>query len=138
LLSSLFLTAKLPFTTSKKTPTPKIVVMSRDVPLLPLLFAPSAAVTNYKVALAVLPPPSAVSPASDWPAGASNLFCNSQEKCLSNLPLMGHSPAKKKGWRRTRLAGISPRATGAFNDVDHSADNNVDDDYCCLSYPTKD
>jgi hypothetical protein len=43
LLSSLFLTAKLLATTQKKTPTPKIVILLRDVPSPPLPFAPSAA-----------------------------------------------------------------------------------------------
>jgi hypothetical protein len=129
LLFSLFLTKKLLITTQKKTRTPKIIIMSRDVLSPPSPFAPSAAITNIEVALAVLPPPSPASPVSDWSAGLSNLFRNSQEKCLSHLPLMGYSPAKKKGWCQMPLTGISPHDTSAFNNGDHSSDNDEDDDY---------
>ncbi len=114
MLSSLFLTAKLLVTTLKKMLSP---------------FASSAAVTNNEVALAILPPPSPASPTSDLPAGVSNLFCNSQEKCPSNLPLMGYSLAKKKGWCQMQLAGISPCDMGAFDNVDHSSSDDENDDY---------
>ncbi len=113
----------------KQTPTPKNVIVSRDVPSLWSPFAPSTAVTNNKVALAVLPPPSPVSPASDRHASVSYLFCNAQEKHLSNLPSTGYFPAKKKGWHLTQLAGISPHDTGAFDNVDCSSDNSEDDYY---------
>ncbi len=105
--------------------------MLKDTPSPPLPDAPSAAITNNKVALAVLPPPSPSSPALDLCACMSNLFQDAQENRLSDLPLTGYSPAKKEGWRRMRSAGISPRETGAFNNVDHSSnsDNSEDDDY---------
>jgi hypothetical protein len=62
--------------------------MSSNVPSPSLPFAPSAAITNNKVALTVLPPPSPVSPPSDRPAGVSNLFRESQKKLLSDSPSM--------------------------------------------------
>ncbi len=42
MLSSLFLAAKLLLLTTEKIPTPKITIMSRDIPLPPLPDAPSA------------------------------------------------------------------------------------------------
>jgi hypothetical protein len=91
--------------------------MSQDAtpPLLPN--APSAAVTNNKVELALLAPPSPVSPALHQHARVTNLFQDGAKKHHSNLPLTGYSPAKKKGvrvahgvggWRHTRSDGISP------------------------------
>ncbi len=98
----------------------------------PLPNAPSAAITNNKVALATLAPFSPSSHASDRCAGVSNLFWNNAKinndsnKRAGGLPLTGYSPTKKKVGhasrgadvpRCTRGDGISPRdASGAFQD----------------------
>ena len=82
--------------------------MSKNPPSPPLPNAPLSAVTNNTVAFLLLPPPSPVSPALHQHAGATNLFWDGSEKCLSDLASIGYSPAKKKGERRTRGAGISP------------------------------
>jgi hypothetical protein len=96
LLSSLFLATKLLLSTPKNTQTPKIATMLRDVPSPPLPDAPSAAINNNAVALALLTPPSPVYPALHRLIGRTNLFQDGAENCLSDLPLTGYSPAKKK------------------------------------------
>ena len=67
--------------------------MSQDRPPPPSPDAPPAAVTNDKVALALLAP--------HQRAGMANLFRDcvkiDDHKRLSNLPLMGFSHTKKKG-----------------------------------------
>jgi hypothetical protein len=114
----------------------------QDVPPLPLPDAPSATVTNSKVALALIAPPSPVSTAPHSHAGGTNLFQDGAEKHHSNLPLMGFSPAKNKGGRvassggcgrRTRSDGISPcNPFDVLNDnaleaCDNDSNNNKDD-----------
>ena len=75
--------------------------MSQDRPPPPSPDAPPAAVTNDKVALALLAPPSPTLPVLHQRAGMANLFRDcvkiDDHKRLSNLPLMGFSHTKKKG-----------------------------------------
>ncbi len=83
--------------------------MSQDSPLPPLPDAPPAAITNNKVALALLAPPSPSSSAFHHHAELANLFRDCVEtdtnKRLSNLSLRGYSLAKKKGGSQTRGTG---------------------------------
>ncbi len=106
----------------------------QDAPLPPSPDAPSAAITNNEMALALLAPPSPASPALPRCAGATNLFRDGAKKRHSELPSTGYLPAKKKGGRRTRGAGISPRDAGAFVDAASYSNNNEDKDY--LPTPT--
>ena len=71
--------------------------------------APPASVTNSKVALTLLPPPSSASPASPRHVGAANIFQDCSEKQASDIALTGYSPAKKKGVGRLRGTLVSPR-----------------------------
>ena len=89
--------------------------------------APSSDVTNDAVASALLPPPSTLSPASPQRAGATNLFQGCSEKRSSDLASTGYSPAKKKGGRRIRGAGISPRDADLIAEAFPSDED--DDDY---------
>ena len=89
--------------------------------------APSSDVTNDAVASALLPPPTTLSPASPQRAGATNLFQGCSEKRSSDLALTGYSPAKKKGGRRIRGMGISPRDADLFAKAFPSDED--DDDY---------
>ena len=119
--------------------------MSQDRPPLPSPNAPPAAVTNDKVALALLAPPSPIFPSSHWRASVANLFRDCVEidanKRLSYLPSTGYSPTKKKGGSQTSSAGkgdiqshrsiISPRDsfnTGNADDCVES-DEEEDEDY---------
>jgi hypothetical protein len=95
----------------------------------PLPSAPSAAVTNSKVALALIAPPSPVSPAPHGRAGGTNLFRDGVKKRHSDLPSTGYSPAKKKGGRRTCNAGISPCDANEFADAGSDGDDDDDEDY---------
>jgi hypothetical protein len=100
--------------------------MSQDAPSPPSLDAPSAAITNNKVALALFVPPSPASPALPRRAGAMNLFRDGTKKHHSDLPSTGYLPAKKKGRRHTCGAGISPCNAEAF--VNDASDGNNDKD----------
>ncbi len=85
--------------------------------------------SNNKVALVLLTPPSPVSPASHRHIGRTNLFRDCAEKHLSDLPLMGYSPAKKKVVNHTCGIGISPR------DADDASDSNKNEDKDYSSTP---
>jgi hypothetical protein len=116
--SSLFFSPSL----SKKGVVPekknqKYIAILKDAPPLPSPNAPSAEVTNIKVAIALLAPPSPASPTLYRRAGVTNLFRDGAKKHHSDLPLTGYSPAKKKGGRVahsvgggrcTRSDGMSP------------------------------
>ncbi len=95
----------------------------------PSPYAPSAAVTNSEVALALIAPPSPASPAPHGRAGGTNLFRDGVKKRHSNLSSTGYSPAKKKGGRRTRDTGISPRDANEFPDAGSDGDDDNDKDY---------
>jgi len=114
--------------------------MSRNHPSPRSPNAPSSDVTNNAVAFALLPPPSTLSPASPQRAGVTNLFQECSKKRSSDLASTGYSPAKKKGGRRIRGAGISPRGADLITEAFPSDDDN--DDYVptqtvCLPPPKK-
>ena len=89
--------------------------------------APLSDVTNNAIAFALFPPPSKLSPASPQRAGATNLFQECSEKRSSDLASTGYSPAKKKGGRRIRGTGISPRDADLIAEAFPSDED--DDDY---------
>ena len=104
--------------------------MSTNPPSLPSPYAPLSDVTNDAVAFALPPPP----PFSGVPRVAPTCRRNKSlwdgsEKRPSNLALVGYSPAKKKGGRRTRGAGISPHNTDASKQYPSNEDNNDNADY---------
>ncbi len=66
---------------------------AQDAPSPPSPNAPSAAVTNNKVALTLVAPPSPASPALPWRAKATNLFQDGAKKHHSDLPSTSYSPA---------------------------------------------
>jgi hypothetical protein len=101
--------------------------MSQNHPSPRLPNAPLSDVTNDAVAFALLPPPSPLSPASPQRSGATNLFQECSEKRASDLASTGYSPAKKKGGRRIRGAGISPRDADLIAEAFPSDED--DDDY---------
>ncbi len=107
----------------------QITAMSRDVPPLSSPNAPSAAVTNNQVSLALLAHPSPASPASHRYAQVTNLFQDVAKKHIFDLPSTGYSPAKKKGGRCTRNAEISPCDMDEFANASLDVDNNDDEDY---------
>ena len=102
----------------------------RHVPKSPLAALAERSVsdvTNNAVAFALLPPPSPLSPASPQRSGATNLFQECSEKRASDLASTGYSPVKKKGGRRIRGAGISPRDADLIAEAFPSDED--DDDY---------
>ena len=101
--------------------------MSRNHPSPRSPNAPSSDVTIDAVAFALLPPPSPLSPASPQRSGATNLFQECSEKQASDIASTGYSPAKKKGGRRIRGAGISPRDADLIAEAFPSDED--DDDY---------
>jgi hypothetical protein len=101
--------------------------MSQNHPLPRSPNAPSSDVTNDAVAFALLPPPSPLSPASPQCSSATNLFQECSKKRASDLASTGYSPAKKKGGRRIRGAGISPRDADLIAEAFPS--DKDDDDY---------
>jgi hypothetical protein len=105
----------------------QITAMSRSHPSPRSPNAPSSDVTNDEIAFVLLPPPSTLSPASPQRAGATNLFQECSEKRSLDLALTGYSPAKKKGGRRIRSTGISPRDADLIAEAFPSDED--DDDY---------
>ena len=101
--------------------------MSRNHPSPRSPNAPSSDVTNDAIAFALLPPPSPLSPTSPQRSGATNLFQECSEKRASDLASTGYSPVKKKGGRRIRGAGISPRDADLIAEAFPSDED--DDDY---------
>jgi hypothetical protein len=108
--------------------------MSQDTPSSPSPDAPSTAVTNNEVVLALVAPPSPASPELPQCAGATNLFQDGTKKHHSDLSSTKYLPAKKKGGHRTSGAGISPRDAEAFVAEASDDNNNEDKDY--LPTPT--
>ena len=74
--------------------------MSQDSPSPPSTNAPPAAITNIKVAFALLAPPSPSSPTFHRRAGVANLFHDCIEtdanKRLSNLSSTGYPPTLRR------------------------------------------
>jgi hypothetical protein len=90
--------------------------------------APTAAVTNCEVALALFPPPSSTSPASPRRIVTANIFKDCFEKRASDLATTGYSPAKKKGGRRLRGTSVSPQDADLIAD-DFPSDESNNEEY---------
>jgi hypothetical protein len=118
----------------------QITTMSRNHPSPRSPNAPSSVVTNDAVAFALLPPPSPLSPVLPQRSGATNLFQECSEKRASDLTSTGYSPAKKKGGRFIRVAGISPRDADLIAEAfpsDEDDDNYVPTQTVSLPPPKK-
>jgi hypothetical protein len=127
LLSSLFFPPSLLKIESCEKKKIQITAMSQNHPSPRSPNAPLSDVTNNAVVFALVPPPSPLSPASPQRSGATNLFQECSEKQASDLALTGYSPAKKKGGRCIRGAGISPRDADLIAKAFPSDED--DDDY---------
>jgi hypothetical protein len=105
-----------------------ISTMSQNHPPPRLPDAPPATVTNCKVALALLPPPSLTSPASPRHVVAANIFQDCSKKQASDLASTGYSPAKKKGGHCLCGASVSPRDADLIAD-DFPSDKSDNEEY---------